>query len=200
MKLHFSCLAFLFLFLLSCNNHADKRIAENVKEAKKKELVFLTINNAWSFNIPNINTNTLKEVNNWNEWRLLVNELYEKPKTTIGAFQKKAKALSKRIADLNNNIPPPFFKPEIKSRIAVLTNKINSINLFINLDAIPAQKVVVLVADVNIELVSLSQQMEEIIRKSNIPKEEGESDMIKMLDTSRAIPTIQTKPIYQKIE
>jgi len=200
MKIYFSYIFFLLFFIVSCNDHADKRIAENIKEAKKKELVFETINKGWKFTNPSINSNTQTEVNNWNEWRLLINELNEKPKTTIGAFQKKAKALSKRIADLNNNIPPPFFKPEIKSRIAVLTNKINSINLFINLDAIPAQKVVILVGDVNVELISLCQQMEEINRKNNIPKEEGESDMIKMLDTSRAVPTIKTQPIYQKIE
>ena len=90
--------------------------------------------------------------------------------------------------ELNTNIPYTFNKPEIKSRISVLTTKINSINLFINLDDIPAQKVVTLVSEVNEELVSLTQQMEEIIRKSAIPIEEGESDMIRMLDTTRAIP------------
>jgi len=32
--------------------------------------------------------------------------------------------------------------------------------------------------------------MDEIVRKNAIPKEEGESDMIQMLDASRAIPTV----------
>jgi hypothetical protein len=31
--------------------------------------------------------------------------------------------------------------------------------------------------------------LDEIVRKSTIPLEDGESDMIQMLDTSRAIPT-----------
>jgi hypothetical protein len=30
--------------------------------------------------------------------------------------------------------------------------------------------------------------MDEIVRKNQIPLEEGESDMIRMLDTARAIP------------
>jgi hypothetical protein len=82
-----------------------------------------------------------------------------------------------------------YNKPEVKSRIAVLICKINSLNLFINLDEIPDDKVVALIIEINIELISLQKQLDEIVRKSTIPREEGESDLIQMLDTSRAIPT-----------
>jgi hypothetical protein len=40
----------------------------------------------------------------------------------------------------------------------------------------------------------LYQRFDEIVRKSEIPKEEGESDMIRMLDPTRAIPTSPNKP------
>jgi hypothetical protein len=130
----------------------------------------------------------------WNEWRIFLSELNQKPKSTIGAFQKKAKELSKKAADLNNNIPIAYNKPEVKSRIAVLISKVNALNLFINLDEIPYQKVVALVTEINIQLVSLQTQLDEIVRKSTIPKEEGESDLIQMLDTSRAIPNRQILP------
>jgi hypothetical protein len=70
-----------------------------------------------------------------------------------------------------------------------LISKINSLNLFINLDEIPDNKVVALVLEINVQLLSLQKQLDEIVRKSTIPKEEGESDLIQMLDTSRAIPT-----------
>jgi hypothetical protein len=75
-----------------------------------------------------------------------------------------------------------------------LITKINSINLYLNIDAIPAKKIVVLVTDVNKEYASLYRQFDEIIRKSEIPKEEGESDMIRMLDPTRAIPDTPNKP------
>jgi hypothetical protein len=68
------------------------------------------------------------------------------------------------------------------------------LNLFINLDEIPDQKVVALVTEINIQLISLQSQLDEIVRKSTIPKEEGESDLIQMLDTSRAIPNRQILP------
>ena len=188
MKRYYSYILFSVYLLVSCNDNAEKREIENLKDAEKKEIIFKTINKGWDFSNPSVSPTVQATVNTWSEWRSFLNELNLKPKSSIGAFQKKAKTLSKKVMELNTNIPYTFNKPEIKSRISVLTTKINSINLFINLDDIPAQKVVTLVSEVNEELVSLTQQMEEIIRKSAIPKEEGESDMIRMLDTTRAIP------------
>jgi hypothetical protein len=188
MKLYYSYILFSILILVSCNDNAERREIENLKDAEKKEVIFKTINKGWNFSNPSVSPTVQTTVNTWSEWRSFLNELNLKPKSSIGAFQKKAKTLSKKVMELNTNIPYTFNKPEIKSRISVLTTKINSINLFINLDDIPAQKVVTLVSEVNEELVSLTQQMEEIIRKSAIPIEEGESDMIRMLDTTRAIP------------
>jgi hypothetical protein len=127
-------------------------------------------------------------INTWGEWRVLLNELAQKPKSSLGAFQQKAKTLSKRATDLNNNVPIEFNIPEIKSRINALCTKINAINLYIHLNQIPAAKIVKLVQDVNTEISSLQFQFEEINRKSQIKIEDGESDMLKMLDTIRAIP------------
>jgi hypothetical protein len=194
MKLQFSCL-FLVLFLtLSCQENKEQRLVENAKNAKKQEIIFDNINKDWNFNAKPINPASQGLIGMWKEWRIFLSELNQKPKSTIGAFQKKAKELSKKAADLNNNIPIAYNKPEVKSRIAVLISKVNALNLFINLDEIPYQKVVALVNEINIQLVSLQTQLDEIIRKSTIPKEEGESDLIQMLDTSRAIPNRQILP------
>ncbi len=183
-----------FLFLLSCQNKDEQQILAQQKDAKSRALVFNTISNGWHFAPPSLNPKTQSLIHNWKELNEFNNELYQIPKSSIGAFQKKSKDLSKKVLVLNGTIPAPFIKPEIKSRLAVLTTKINEINLFINIDAIPAQKVVALVNEVNVELGSLYRQMDEIVRKSEIPKEEGESDMIRMLDTTRAIPTTPKKP------
>ncbi len=194
MKLQFSCLFLVLFLMLSCQENKEQRLVENAKNAKKQEIIFDNINKGWNFNAKPINTTSQGLVGMWNEWRIFLSELNQKPKSTIGAFQKKAKELSKKAADLNNNIPIAYNKPEVKSRIAVLISKVNALNLFINLDEIPYQKVVALVNEINIQLVSLQTQLDEIIRKSTIPKEEGESDLIQMLDTSRAIPNRQILP------
>ena len=189
MKLQNTVLLIALLLLFSCQDNKEQRLIENAKDAKKKETIFNNINKGWNFNANPINPAAQGLVTMWQEWRGFLLELNSKPKSTIGAFQKKAKELSKKVLELNNNIPMAYNKPEIKSRIAVLICKINSLNLFINLDEIPDDKVVALIIEINFELISLQKQLDEIVRKSTIPREEGESDLIQMLDTSRAIPT-----------
>jgi hypothetical protein len=47
----------------------------------------------------------------------------------------------------------------------------------------------------------LQNQMNKIIQKSKIPLEEGESELLKMLDTARAIPnTPQIDPNIPRVE
>jgi hypothetical protein len=198
MKFKFSSFLFAVVLLSSCQNNDAERLAEQQKDAKVKELIFTKINNGWRFAIPSLNPKAQAYTRNWAELRAFTTELNQTPKSSIGAFQKKARELSKKASALNTTIPTPFNKPEIKSRISALVTKINSINLFINLDAIPEQKVIACVTEVNVELASLFLQMEEIVRKSEIPKEEGESDMIRMLDTSRAIPNQTNSKILPK--
>lgn len=50
-----------------------------------------------------------------------------------------------------------------------------------------------IIPNVNKGLQSLEAQFDEILRKEKIPMEQGEADMIKMLDTTRAIPS--SKPL-----
>ncbi|WP_191019213.1 hypothetical protein [Flavobacterium selenitireducens] len=184
------CLLSVFLIgflLISCTDE-DKRAAEQVKDQKKKEKVFESISESWRFNANPSNSSSEKLIATWPAWRNLLREMSQKPQSSISAFQKKAKILSDRVLELPNNIPSNYNKPQVKARIAVLTTKINSINLFIHLDQIPAEKVIALVNDINVELQGLQTQLDEIDRKSAIPKEQGEGDMIRMLDTARAIP------------
>jgi hypothetical protein len=74
------------------------------------------------------------------------------------------------------------------------------LDLFIHLDNIPDKKVIVLVGEINAELVSLQRQMDKITEKSKIPVEEGESDMLRMLDTTRAIPNTTLDSNLPRVE
>jgi hypothetical protein len=177
------------LLFVSCKDDEVKRLEAQQKEQQKQELVFNVVSKNWSFNGQAINASSQKLVQNWAEWRAFLNEINQKPKSSIGAFKKKAKVLSLKVAELNNNIPETYNKPEIKSRIAALTTKINSLNLFINLQNIPEDKLVKLIPEINQELQSLQFQFNEIDQKNQIKMEDGEVDMIRMLDTARAIPS-----------
>lgn len=188
MKLNLLYILFFSLLIVSCQNDNKLLIIEQQKEAQKKEVVFNNINRGWVFDISPIEPVTQDKINGWMEWRAFLTEINQKPKSTIGAFQKKAAALSKKVVDLNNNIPAEFNKPQIKARIAVITTKIKSMDLFIHLNQIPSGKVVKLISEINTEIDYFQLQLEEIVKRSQIPMEEGESDIIRMKDTARAIP------------
>ncbi len=186
----FQSLLFLMISLLlfSCQDENKIRLIEQQKEAKKKEAIFNNINKAWVFNIRPLDPTVQGKINNWMEWRSFLTEINQKPKSTIGAFQKKAKVLSKKATELKMNIPYEFNKPQIISRITVIETKIKSMSLFINLNQVQDAKVVKSIPEINEEIVSLQLQLEEIVRRSQIPKEAGEPDRIRVLDTTRAIP------------
>ena len=178
---------FFIVFIISCKNNDDIRIAENLKASKKKEVVFANINKGWVFNTQPSNETSQALTTNWTEWRIFLDELSKKPNSTIGAFQQKAKNLSKKALDLKTKIPTRFNGPAIKTRITVLITKVNSLDLYINLTQIPDAKVLMLIGEINTQIQSLQTQMDEITRRSLIKTEEGESDLIKMMDTTRAI-------------
>jgi uncharacterized lipoprotein NlpE involved in copper resistance len=189
MKKELISLVALFFLLLGCKNDDNQRAIEQEKDIKKKELVFENINKDWNFNVPNLNPQAQVLVNNWTEWRLFKEDINQKPKSSIGAFQQKSKSLSKKVTDLSLAIPPQIATTAVKSRISVLTTQIKMLELYMNLQQIPYEKVKLMVPEINLGIASLNAQFEEIIRKQQIPLEKGESDMIRMLDTARAIPS-----------
>ena len=189
MKLRFLATLLVFVCIISCQEDPKARALEQEKETQKREVVFANINKGWNFNSQPSNETARNLTTYWAEWRVFLNELGQKPKSSIGAFQQKAKTLSKRAVELNNNIPIKYDLPEIKSRIAVVTTKINTVNLYIHLNQIPDKKITQLVQEINTELASLYTQIDEIRIKGEIKMEDGEADMIRMLDTTRAIPS-----------
>jgi hypothetical protein len=179
---------FLIILLSSCKNNDQKRLVENEKDAQKKEVIFSNISKGWVFYDTPINTTSEASMATWNELRLFLAELAIKPKKTIGAFQQKSTAISKKAMALTDNTPYQYNKPQIKSRVATLITKVRLLDLYIHLDNIPDKKVVHMIAEINNELSSLQRQMDKITEKSKIPVEEGESELMKMMDASRAIP------------
>ena len=188
MQLKSFYILFFAVLIFSCKDDDSQLIIEQQKEAQKKEVVFNTINRGWIFDISPLEASTQNKIQNWVEWRNFLTEINQKPKSSIGAFQKKASVLSKKAMDLELNIPEEFNKPQMKTRITVLITKIKTMDLYIHLRQIPDQKVVKLIGEINTEIDFLQLQMEEIVKRSQIPVEEGEQDLIMMKDTTRAIP------------
>ena len=184
MKYHLVLFCSLFFLLTSCKDDSQQRTAENKKADEKRDEIYKKISKNWNFYATPINTTSEQSVSSWTEFRQFLDELAQNPGKSLNAYQKKATELSKKVLLLNNNIPFQFQHPQIKGRIGTLITKVRLLDLFIHLDNIPDK--------INAELVSLQRQMDKITEKSKIPVEEGESDMLRMLDTARAIPTTPT--------
>ena len=182
---------FLIVFIFfSCHQDNEKRLIQQQKELAKNEVVFKKISSAWNFRTMNLQPSSQELVKDWAQWRLFLTELQQKPTSSIGAFQKKSKALSKKTEEVLQSIPQQLFSPEFKSRFTVMLTKFHSLEMYLNLDAIPDQKVISLITDINLQLAAIELQMNELVRKKQIPTEQGEADMIRMLDTSRAVKEI----------
>lgn len=179
---------FCSVLWMSCQNDNSTLLIEQQKEAKKKEAIFNTINRGWEFDIAPMEPQTMARIGTWNEWRNFLREINQKPKSTLSAFQKKATVLVAKSNELLLGVPQEFNKPQVRARIMVINTKLKSMDLYIHLNQIPDDKVVQLVGEVNTEIEYLQLQLEEIVQRSLIPREEGEPDFQKMKDTTRAIP------------
>jgi hypothetical protein len=184
----------LFFLFVACKDDTKAHGIEIARALKQKELVFNTINKAWLFTPRNLLPESQTIENNWDQWRLFMVELNQKPKATIGAFQRKTKNLIQKVDILESTIPEKINKPQIRSRLMALTTKLKALHTFINLDRIPEKKVVLLISDLNIEINAFHDQIEEIVQRTHILKEEGEEEMLNSIKGIES-QTAPAKPI-----
>lgn len=190
---------FSILSIISCSNFSEMN--EEAKKAQEKnEAVFKSISKEWNFDFPKTRPEIQNTLDNWNDWRQFQNELEQKPKTTLTAFQLKIKNVSGRADSLHLKVPEKFNNPQVRSRLLTLDTQLNSLETYLNLRLIPEKKVVSLIKAVNQEIAGVYIQMEEVVIKEAIPMEIGEAEMIHALDTSRNANTNRMEEAMKKEE
>jgi len=184
--LKFVVLFGLCISLFSCQDDSEKRIAETQRTLKQNDAILKIINSNWKFTVPPPAPKVAGRIAAWNEWQQFATELRQKPTGTINAYLQKSKTLVNKADALKNNLPVFFDKPQVRSRIGVLVTKIKSLYTFISIENIPADKVVKIIGEINHEVDALQNQLDELVRISEIPKEEGEIEMLQRArDTTR---------------
>lgn len=183
---------FICTFFASCKKEEPTNTVEIQNALKEKELVFNTLEKAWNFQERKLTPESEIIALSWNEWRLFNNELNQKPKSTLSAFKLKTKSLVKKADTLAFTIPDRLQKPQIRVRLSAIVTKVKALNMFLNIDHIPQQRVLELVADLNFEVNAFNNQIEEIVRRSHIPMEEGEADMIQKVGGQKETPLPDT--------
>lgn len=176
--------------ITSCKEDDSKRVAEQERYQEKRTQVLTNISRAWKFREMQLSPRSQELVQDWAQWRLFFSELSNTPTGTIEAFQKKSKDLTRKADDMFQTLPEGMQIVELRSRFLVLLNYFRSLEMFVNLDEIPEQKVMLLIQEINQQLSSIELQMEEMHRKKDIKMEAGEAEMLRLLDTSRAVKEI----------
>lgn len=190
------------LILLSCQDDDKQRRAEAVKARKQNDSILKYLSNNWKFNVQPASAKVQEKLATWNEWQQFKTELQEKPAGSIESYRQKTQNLAAKADQLRNNIPPFFDKPQVRSRISVLITKMKSLYTYTNVSVIPEKKVVGIINDITKEANSLQRQLNELVVRSEIPKEMGEEEMLRALDTVRHAnpemmpqePQTQTQP------
>jgi hypothetical protein len=191
-------LLILSALMLSCEDDEKQRQAETIKAARQSDSIFKILSSNWKFNIAPPAPKVAMSLTTWNEWQQFKTELSQKPKGSIEAYRQKVQNLVNKADLLRNNIPAQYDKPQVRSRMGVLITKIKSLYTYISIDVIPDKKVLALINEVSYETESIQNQFDEIIRISEIPKEMGEEEMLRALDTVRmANPGMQPDPNTQ---
>ncbi len=173
------------VLLFSCKDDEGQRRADNIKTEKQNNAILKKISENWRFNVPPVNDKVAAHLAGWNEWQQFTAELMQKPTGSLTAYRQKAKNLVIKAEQLTMNVPAFYDKPQVRSRIGVLNTKIKSLYTFINVAVIPEKKVVALIKEITHETTSLQNQMNELVILNEIPKEIGEDEMLRALDTTR---------------
>ncbi|MFP5439222.1 MAG: hypothetical protein ACLGH8_15695 [Bacteroidia bacterium] len=200
---YFKILAFagLCLLVVSCKDDEKLRIIETQRAQKVNDSILKVISNNWHFDVAPPTPKVAQRLSGWNEWEQFNNELHQKPTSTLEAFRRKSKVLVTKADLIRNNIPQFFDKPQVRARLGVVITKIKMIYTYMSIELIPDKKIIELIGDVTRELDATQQQLDEIIRYSEIPKEEGEQQMLqRALDTTRlANPDAMMPPQAQQL-
>ena len=178
-------LACLSLLVFSCKDDEQQRLAETKRAEQVNDSILKVISRNWHFDVPQPTAKAAQQLAGWNEWEQFNNELQQKPTSTLEAFRRKANVLVTKAEVLKNNIPAFLNKPQVRARLDVVITNIQMIYTYMNIETIPDKKIISLIGSITRELTATQNQVDEIIRVSEIPKEEGEQEMLRAMDTTR---------------
>lgn len=182
----------IFAGFISCKE--DKPTPIEKTTSISNDSIAKIIHSKWNFKSPKYSDDVYYVLNNWNEWRTMINHLENKPAGNITDYLKKTSDLVTMINSLPNSVPENFNNPAVISRINLLLTHAQNLEMLLELNPVPHKEVTPLLNHIQKDISSISNQFQEIITKNKIPKEVGEDAVRVSVDTVKratlnAIPT-----------
>lgn len=181
------------ILTFSCKEDNKFEKEQELKLTQHKDSVYQFLTKNWNLRIPETTPELDQILQEWKPWQELAQEVRLKPVSSIGAFQKRSARLAELISSLTyQEYPAELNLPDIKTRVSLLQTALNNLNMFLEVEPIDIKKLDHDIKYVNRAFRLLTAQMEENIRKANIPQEEGEAEMLEAIDNERrANPTTE---------
>lgn len=182
----------ILIALGSCQK--DVILEDNTESGITHDSLIQLLDAEWKFKAPEYSDDVFYALNNWEEWRMMINNLEKKPAKSISAYQKKVSDLLNQIESLPETLPEGFQNQAILSRINLLKTHAQTLDMLLELNPIPHKETLPYFNLIQKDIRSIANQFQEVITKKNIPIESGEEQVRISVDTVRraqinAIPT-----------
>lgn len=175
----------ILVVLCGCKKTTSDTYSLNEEQVRRQDSLFNNVNQKWVFERPEIPKNVQDKINEWKEWHDLLEEISSKPLSSLSAFRQEAENLTALGEKLSVSVPEGFNNHAVQSRIALLNTHLQNLDMYMQLDLIPDKKISEILANINKSTQSIVNQMEEILLKKSIPREEGEENLYQNIDTVR---------------
>lgn len=183
MRFYITLLVIALFF--GCKKTTSDTYKLNQEQIERQDSLFNNVDRKWIFETPTTPEIVQSKIRDWEDWHNLQDEISSKPLSTLSAFRQEAETLALLSERLSATVPDEFNSVAIQSRIALLNTNIQNLDMYMQLDQIPDKKISDILTNINKSMQSIINQMEEILIKKSIPREEGEENLFQHIDTVR---------------
>lgn len=175
--------------LCGCKKTTSDVYSHNEEQVKRQDSLFSNVDKKWIFTPLSTPKNVEQKISEWKDWHALLAEISSKPLSSLSAFRQEAANFVLLGDKLSSSVPEEFNTPAIQSRIALLNTNLQRLDMYMHLDQIPDKKIAEILSQSNKNMQSIINQIEVILLKKSIPKEEGEDRLYQNIDTVKRATT-----------
>src|SRR5690606_10389299 len=160
-----------YLMILSALGSCQKDVIleDNTESGITHDSLIQLLDAEWKFKAPEYSDDVFYALNNWEEWRMMINNLEKKPAKSISAYQKKVSDLLNQIESLPETLPEGFQNQAILSRINLLKTHAQTLDMLLELNPIPYKETLPYFNLIQKDIRSIANQFQEVITKKKYP-------------------------------
>ncbi len=165
----------------------QKKETNTTVSKEVQESVYKKITDNWFVTTYRIESASQKQLQNWNDFKLLQIELSNKPQPTLGAIRQKTALLIQVCTKSLLSVPTSTNNNELESRLLVVLSKLKMLDNLVNQDLLYLEKIKKYNEEVVVDFELLQKQIERNYARQQIQLEEGELELRDSIVTQKKI-------------